>query len=408
MDQRSLQWRVGVVVLSALLLTGILIVRFSDVSTPFQTAQVLNAHFDHAPGVTVGTPVRKSGILIGRVTNVEFSHDPAGIIVRLEITRPDAELREGEVCRIKSSILGDAALEFVPGDSPKGLGKLLTEMSPEEIGTLKGVWVPSPLDMAEQFEEQLNETLSSFAEAGGAVKDAGGQVEKLAANINRLLEGDDPEQINRIMNKTETALESFNGAMDSVNKLLGDDELGNGLAKTMEDLPQLMEKMNRAAESVEQAMARAENNLKNLEGLTEPLGERGDDIARKLDGALSDFESVMSQLNQFTEGINSDEGTLGQLINNPQLYNEISSAVSNINQITKDIRPTIKSLEVFADKIARDPGRLGVSGAIRKQERTKFPNYPQVQPPPIDWRDPPELGANRLPARTPAERTLQR
>jgi len=391
MDQRSLQWRVGVVVLSALLLTGILIVRFSGVSDPFQPAKSLKVRFAEAPGVTKGTPVRKSGILIGRVQNVEFIKGSSDVVVTLEITNPDADLTQKEVCRIKASLLGDAVLEFVPSGREGASDASLFASHGKKPEVLDGVVVANPLDMISTVETDLRQTL-------GSVSEAGDEIGQLAANVNKLLERDDPEQLNRILNKTETALESFNAAMIDINDLVGDENLKTGLKTTINDLPKLMENMQTAVESVQQAMARAENNLENLEGLTEPLGERGDEIARKLDGALGDFEAVMGQLNEFTEGINSDEGTLGQLINNPELYNDISEAARNINQITQDIRPTVKSLEVFADKIARDPGRLGVSGALRKEGRTKYPNYPRVEPPPLDWREPPDRQSERQPA----------
>ncbi|REJ68262.1 MAG: MCE family protein [Planctomycetota bacterium] len=387
MDQRSLQWRVGVVVLSALLLTGILIVRFSEVPTPFQTARPLKIRFPQAPGVTEGTPVRKSGLLIGRVTRVDFIPGSSDVIVTLEVTNPDADLRQNEVCRIRATLLGDATLEFVLRESGEGADKSLFEIADADQ-PLEGLVVGNPLDILSTVETDLRGTLTS-------VSGAGEEIEKLAANINRLLEGDDDQRLNQLMNKTETALENFNTAMIDVHELLGDQDLQRDLKTSIAELPELVKNVDQAVSSVQSAMTRAENNLENLEGLTQPLGERGEEIAEKLDGALSDFEAVMSQLAEFTEGINSSEGTLGQLINNPELYNQIAAAAERINRITADLQPTIKSLEVFADKIARDPSQLGVSGAIRRGDRTKFTNFPEVQPPPLDWREPPERHSER-------------
>src|SRR6185369_5343389 len=76
----------------------------------------LNIRFAQAPGVSQGTPVRKSGILIGRVSEVKFADD-GGVIVVVSI-RGDVPLRTSEVARITGSILGDAVIEFVPGAQP--------------------------------------------------------------------------------------------------------------------------------------------------------------------------------------------------------------------------------------------------------------------------------------------------
>ncbi|MEJ1731091.1 MlaD family protein, partial [Escherichia coli] len=67
--------------------------------------------FPEAPGVTDASPVRKSGILIGRVVRVELL-DEGGALVTAEIER-GRRLFNDEVCRINRTLLGDSTLEFV-------------------------------------------------------------------------------------------------------------------------------------------------------------------------------------------------------------------------------------------------------------------------------------------------------
>ena len=68
MDERVLKLRVGVVVLAAAIITGILVMRFGDMPLPGTRKYTLYILFPQAPGVEVGTPVRKDGVTIGRVT----------------------------------------------------------------------------------------------------------------------------------------------------------------------------------------------------------------------------------------------------------------------------------------------------------------------------------------------------
>ena len=69
--------------------------------------------FSEAPGVTRDTPVRKAGIRIGRVRDVQFANDDTGVIVTAEIDS-DRHLYSNEQCKVTSSLLmGDASLEFV-------------------------------------------------------------------------------------------------------------------------------------------------------------------------------------------------------------------------------------------------------------------------------------------------------
>ena len=118
MDERVMQFRVGVMVCG----------HAADHRHPGgdvrQAAQARPGHTTRCrsssirpPGVTDGTPVRKSGILIGPVRKVEFAKDRAGrqdtkVLVTADIDA-DKKIYEDEICQLQSNLLGDAVLEFV-------------------------------------------------------------------------------------------------------------------------------------------------------------------------------------------------------------------------------------------------------------------------------------------------------
>ena len=59
-------------------------------------------------------------------------------------------------------------------------------------------------------------------EAIKALSNAGTEVSKLAGNVNKVLESND-DQINRIIAETETAITTFQTAMNNINDVIGDD-----------------------------------------------------------------------------------------------------------------------------------------------------------------------------------------
>ena len=117
---------------------------------------------------------------------------------------------------------------------------------------------------------------------------------------------------------------------------------------------------------------RAERNLRNLEGLTEPLGDRGEVLVQSIEGTVNQINTVLHQLTQFSQAINNREGTLGQLIHNRELYDRINETARNIDYLSRQLRPIVNDARVFTDKVARDPGRLGVKGVLdRRQSGSK-------------------------------------
>ena len=114
MDSQVLKFRVGVTVLAALVLLAVLTVLFGDVSFWHRSYEI-HVRLPDATGVQRGTPVRKSGLLIGRVSDMKLVED--GVLVTLRIDQ-GVTLTRNETCTLRSSLLGDAELAFVPREQP--------------------------------------------------------------------------------------------------------------------------------------------------------------------------------------------------------------------------------------------------------------------------------------------------
>ncbi|OUT65591.1 MAG: hypothetical protein CBB70_11140 [Planctomycetaceae bacterium TMED10] len=374
MDERVAQARVGIVVISALILTAILIVLFGDFPSMFHTGKTISVRFTNAPGVTKGTPVRKSGILVGRVSKVEFVKDSPDVLVTLSLNA-GTQIYEDENCSINNaSLLGNSFIEFIPGT--KTSHKLIPDNA-----EIKGLSRRNPLEMLGGLENDLRNTLNS-------VSTASNQFGKLGEQLNKLVTNHDEDQFHRIVNKSEETLDSIHLTMEKLNHILGDEAMQENLRNGINEIPQVVKQTRDTLTEIQIAVKHADRNLENLEGFTGPLGENGAQIVNRLDSSLAKFESVLSQFDTFTGQLNSQEGTIGQLINNPALYNNLNRAAVNIDRVTSQLQPIMGDIRIFSDKIARDPAQLGLAGAIHhRKDQGKYPNFEISEEPPLTWRD---------------------
>lgn len=352
MDDRVLQFRVGFVMLVALLLTGILFFLLGEQPQFLSKKETVYVVFETAPGVTIDTPVRTSGILIGRVSNVKLQDDRT-VLVTLKVEKENMP-HQNEVVRIVSeSLLGDAALEFVP-TSQVGLP---SEPLPDGA-KIKGLVQTNPLDVLVKLEGSMVSALTTIERAGN-------NVGQFAENANKLLE-QNGDGVSRIMTKTETALDRFDSALAAVQNLVGDQQLNEQLKTALQGLPETLTESRKLIDELRTVAGRADRNLENLEGFTEPLGERGEQLVANLENSTENLNILVAQLAQFGRKVNESDGTLGQLINDPHLYQNLNDAAANIRELTLRLRPIVEDARVFADKIARDPGRIGVKGALER------------------------------------------
>jgi phospholipid/cholesterol/gamma-HCH transport system substrate-binding protein len=361
MDDRVLRLRVGVVVLAAALITAFLIARFGDLPLPGGGTYTIYVRFPRAPGVTQGSPVRMSGVQIGRVTTLELLQ-PTGVRVTAQIDR-NRTILDCDACWITSaSVLGDSVLEFVPPDRvPPGA-------KPIEGGTeiINGRVASNPLEAVTNIEPALQVAMAS-------VRDAGNEVATTARSLNNAI-SNNQDQLPRIAQKTERALDQFAVAMNNINNLVDDPQMRQDMKQALRDFPLLvrdttntLNKANAAFDSMKLASDEAQTNLSNLQNFTRPLGERGPQLVDNLDGSLANINELLEQLVTFTDNLNSREGSLGRLLNDPALYFKLDRTLSNAEDITARLRPIMDDIRVFSDKIARDPRQLGLKGALDRR-----------------------------------------
>jgi phospholipid/cholesterol/gamma-HCH transport system substrate-binding protein len=359
MEERIIQFRVGVVVIAAALVAGILVFLFGEGVRGQYTVYL---KYKSAPGVTVDTPVRKNGVLIGRVAAVELVDE--GVVLTLKID-DNREIRLGEVPRIgTASLLGDAVINFVPG----GPGSEQGLVQPDAVLT-NGIIESNPLQAIGSLAALQGDIQSAIA----SIDNAGQGVAGVSQQLSDVLGGNE-DQLKSLVAKSDLALDNINSVMTNLNELVGDDEIKQQLRKTVMELPMVLADaratLNEAKSTIkgfDRVSSRAEANLANLEELTRPLGERGDEIAASLERTIRNADELLGQLVMFTEAINSGKGTLGKLIYDPGMYNELSQTVGTVQELVKKLRPIISDVRIFTDKIARDPRILGAKGALDRR-----------------------------------------
>ncbi|HEV3415217.1 MAG TPA: MlaD family protein [Pirellulales bacterium] len=384
-----MQFRVGVVVLAVALIAGFLTLLFGHLpASLLHRTYTVYIEFPQAPGVSVDTPLRKSGILIGRVTKVELMGEQQDRVRVTVAVDQDYKILRSDTVRISASLLGDAELQVVPGadaDADKQGGSLAptgqrdprrgqfvpiadradkqanTPVEPGE--TIHGTVANNPLQSMSNLEPEMSRAARSLTTASD-------QVNKLAKDIDKLV-GNNNEQFDRLLNKTERSLDMLQKTMASLDSIIGDPEANAKLRQSIAEMPTTLKQAQDALTSISRTSARAERNLENMEGFTKPLGERGEAIINNADQSVRRLDELLGQMQQFSRQLNSREGSLGQLMYNPQLYQNLNEASTNINELSRQLKPILNDARAFSDKIARHPELLGVHGALQQSTGIK-------------------------------------
>lgn len=296
-------------------------------------SEELTAHFSHVNGLQTGAPVYLSGVNVGSVASIQFPSDRRAnyVVVRIRIEANAIErVRTDSVAKIESlGLLGDKFL-------------LLTAGSPD-----------APSVQAEtllQSQDPVN--YASLLQARGT-GDLVANVLAISSSVRQLLDainqgnGILAELIKGTTNSNEKplTLASVRETLDHVQKLTAQLELtvdrinrGQGMLGAMlspqTDGRRVVAKISSAADSLQAASARLDQTSFQLKDLVSRF-DRGHGLLPQLmedqeyaGELMSNLRRSSDDMRQVLDKINSRQGTLGLLVNDPSLYNKTTNLVS--------------------------------------------------------------------------------
>lgn len=362
MSDRQLQFRVGIFVLIAFGLIGTMVFHFGEVQSLWQKQYQIAVHFESAPGVHAGSPVRVNGITIGTVREVALDEQRGGVGVILDIQERYA-LRADAKPMLSTSLLGDSAIEFAPGISATRL----------KAGTLlEGTMPTDPFSIVNKLDAKLTATLSSFEQTSVEWR-------KVGTNINGLLDTNQGN-LNAVVERAAESLQEFAVTMkearqtvQSANKLFADPQTQENLRRTLAALPELANETRQTISLARRTIESAQKNFDNLQDVTNPLAKSAAPIMAKLDRTMTNLDQLSGELAKLTKLAAKEDGSLRKMIADPDLYRNLNRSSESLSILLKNLEPIVEDMHIFSDKVARHPELLGVSGAMRGSSGLKDP-----------------------------------
>lgn len=364
MNERVMQFRIGMFVIVAGLVLTMLLVWFGESPSLFQDHRYVVAHYVQAPGVSEGTPVRKSGIRVGEVVSIQFDDRPKkpdGVLVTLSI-ESRYKIRAGSVPRITRGLIGDVAIDLEPGTSVSAM-----DMSPSPSGAMshiiEGAVAPDPsnaLASAAEAFENVKTTLAAIEGAANGLKD----VTKKAENFDQVIESF--RDMGRSVSTLATRLDKIVGANESqIGPMIASlRSTGDRINQTLD--PATQEAIKTTARQLASGSARLDSILSEVGPLATDLGSNGQaapktafgQTVQRLNRVSYDVSILTRELTDGKGNLNRN-GSLQRLMTDPELYNHLNAAAANASRVVTLAERVVANVNRFAERIANDPSVLG-------------------------------------------------
>ena len=278
----------------------------------------LFANYGNVQGLQKSNPVFINGLQVGSVLDIRTDKNMRNILIEMNITK-DVLIPENSICIIKSNPLATPSLEIKLGSATTFLNSRDTILT-EKSGGL--------------FDDVLKNVDPVLFEVKRAIK----SVDTLLYNFNTVLDPTAKGNINATLANLNTVTASMIRSTASLQSLLNTQT--GALAKTLNNMSSIT------------------GNLAATNGQITHVVSNLDQATTKL--AALEFEKTMNTLNVTVEELravvgkmNSTEGSLGKIINDPVLYNNLASTGNKLNLLLDDVRINPKryvNISVFGKK----------------------------------------------------------
>lgn len=273
----------------------------------FKAANYYYASYTNVAGLAQSAPVTLNGYKVGLVREVAYEYDnPGHVRVELSLDR-QLRLPEGTAAAIVTDMLGTSTIELRMGTSPNYIEVGQKLQAIEGSGLMDKVsteLMPTIIQIAPHIDS-LVVALTAIA-ADPALQSSVKRLDVIMANLE----------------KSTTQLDRAMGAMPSIM---------NNANATMANVKEISANISQ----VSQALAVLSDDLKNM----------------PLDSTLTHLNNITANLDEATEKLNSSNSSLGLLLNDPGLYNNINNSAAHIDSILIDLKKQpkryIPSIKIF-------------------------------------------------------------
>ncbi|MBC8593453.1 MCE family protein [Oscillospiraceae bacterium N12] len=247
----------------------------------FKPSSYFYVKFHNVNGLAKSSPVFADGVRVGIVRDIYYDYSqPENVIVEVEL---DTELRipKGSSAELVTELMGGVRMNILLANNPR-----------EKYAV--GDTIPGSLS-------------NGMMESAAALIP---QIEKMLPKLDSIM-----TSLNTILSD-----QSIPATLHSVEKMTANLEEASGQFKVLmkRDIPQLTGKLNTLGDN----FIAISSNLKEI------------DYAN----TFKEIEQTLNNVKIITNKLNSKDNTVGLLLNDPQLYNNLNATTANAASLLEDLK----------------------------------------------------------------------
>lgn len=311
--------KIGILVVVAIVMF-VLGLNFLKGKSIFSSENEYYTYYDNVQGLQESASVQLSGLTVGRVSGIELQKDKR---IKVIFTLDK-----------KVSIPTGSFAKLAAADLISGTKIINLELSDSSSSYLKdGSFV-----QGKDFTGLLDNLSENVSPLVSSLQHTIVTVDTLVHSVNSLFNEETRRHLNQSMVSLDLALRQLAGLATSLN-----DQSKN--------LSGVIENANSITANLANSNGKISNTLTNLETFSNTLSRA------EMDKTLNSLQAAAAGLQGIVAKINDSQGSLGMMLSDKQLYNNLTETLSTLDVLLADLKAhpaKYINVSVFGRKVKQD------------------------------------------------------
>jgi len=287
----SREVKTAILVISGILLF-IFIFNYLKGENIFDPSRTFYAVYDNVEGLATSSPVTINGLTVGKVQEIGFTDDGSGKIKVKLLVDSDFNFSINSKAELyEAGLIGGKAIAIIPAfdnaeDAKKG-------------DYLGGIVKAGLTELVNQRLTPLQEKIETMMVSA----------DSLLTNINSVFDVQTKANLKKSIAELSITIESFKNTSVSINDLITDNQ--EKLSSTLSNVDNISSNLSKITDSIANAN----------------LGE----TIKSLQLTINNFDKILSS-------IEKGEGSIGKLLKDDTLYNNLKGASKEMEELLRDIK----------------------------------------------------------------------
>ena len=268
----------------------------------FEKTRTFKVVYSKVDGLASSNPVTLNGYTIGKVQKINFNPNNTKELIVDIVIENDVQFSKSSKAELyETGLIGGKAIAIIPDYD----NNIMANSGDYLVGTVK----PGLTDLVNQIMPQIQLQLEEVMQNAKVV----------LSNINTLFDEETKESLKSSIDQFSSLTNNLSETSENINNLIKENY--TSITSTVDNLNKTSIKMNDISTSI------SEVNLNLI---------------------LTNLDSTVSNLNNLTNQMSKGEGTMGRLIYDAKLFENLDNATKNLEVLIEDIKSNPKRYVHFS------------------------------------------------------------